>query len=462
MDILIKHATVITMDERRRILDDGAVAIADGRIVAVEKTAAVAGDRAGIEIDARNMIVMPGLVNAHVHLSYSLAKGCGDDLPFTQWIQVVFKTEDTYSEEEWYLASMLSIIEMIKSGTTCFGDTNMYDEIDQVVRAVEETGIRGVLGKNITNITAEELKKNPWLERPFDPEDLSVAAAVRDYERLNGKANGRITIRFTPEIWPACSSDGYREVASVSKEKGIGRLIHHTEAREWGEFVQQEYGKPPTMMLDDFGILGPETLLENASLLSEEEISLIADTGTCFNYLPTPNMKNYLGVLDVTRLLAKGVPVSLGTSGALINNVNDLFREMRTLALQQRVVKQRPDAIAAETVLEMATVLGARCLGLDSETGSLEAGKRADVIVVNAYQPHMVPVFNPVSNIVHCASGGDVDTVIVDGRVIMMGRRMLTVNEGAVLARVVEDGARTIRRTGVPDQPHARSRWGRV
>jgi 5-methylthioadenosine/S-adenosylhomocysteine deaminase len=213
------------------------------------------------------------------------------------------------------------------------------------------------------------------------------------------------------------------------------------------------------MMLHDFGILGPGTLLENSSMLADEEIDLIAETRTPFNYLPTANMKNYLGVLDMRRLHGRGVTVSLGTSGGLINNVNDLFREMKALALQQRVVQQRPDAIRAETVLEMATIDGARSVGLEQEIGSLEAGKRADVILLDAYQPHMLPMFNPVSTVVYCANGGDVATSIIDGRVVMLDRKLLLVDEGALLARADEAARRALGGAGILAEPHARSRW---
>lgn len=462
MDIVIKNGTVITMDAGRRIIKEGAVAISDGRIAGVGTIGELADERANVEIDAGNKIVLPGLVNPHVHLGYSLAKGCGDDLPFAAWIPIVFRVEDGYGGEDWYLASLLSMVEMIKSGTTCCADTNIYQEIDDIVRAVDDSGIRSVLAKNITDITPEELERNPWLGRARDTAALTLDAAVEDHGRLNGAAGGRLQVRFSPQIWPACSTEGYKRVAEVSRQMGVGKLIHHTEAKEWGAFVQQEYGKPATMMLHDFGILGPDTLLENASLLSDEEMALISETKTCFNYLPTPNMKNYLGVLDLSKLVADGVPTSIGTSGGLINNVNDLFREMKTLALQQRAVKETPDALPAETILEMATIGGAKCLGLDDEIGSIEVGKRADVIVIDAYQPHMVPVLNPVSTIVYCANGGDVEASIIDGKIVMADRRLETMDEKALLARVVEEGARTIARTGIPDEPHARPKWDYV
>jgi 5-methylthioadenosine/S-adenosylhomocysteine deaminase len=458
-DILVEHGTVITVDPERRIIPDGSVAIDGGRITAVAGAGELAEERAAQRIDARGGIVMPGLVNAHVHLSYSLAKGCGEDLPFASWLPIVFRAEDSYGDEEWYLASMLSIAEMVRSGTTCFADTNVYEETDVVVRATEAGGMRAVLGKNISDITPEEIARNPWLDREFDRDRLSVAAAVDDVRRYDGAAGGRIRMRLSPQLWPVCSSDGYRKVAEASASLGTGVLVHHTEARQWGEFVQREYGMPPTMMLDDFGILGPGTLLENASMLADEELDLIAATGTRFNYLPTANMKNYLGVLDLRRLRERGITVSLGTSGGLINNVNDMFAEMKTLALQQRMLQERPDAVDAETVLEMATIDGARSLGLDADTGSLEVGKRADLIVVDTNRPHLVPVHNPVSALVYCAGGADVATSIIDGRVVMLDRRLLLVDEGPLLARAAEAAARALGGAGLLHEPHARSRW---
>lgn len=465
VDLIVRNATVITMDGSRRILDNGAIAIHKGLINAVGRSSELADITADVELKGKDMIVLPGLINPHIHLSYSLGRGCGDDLPFPRWLPVVYRLEDGYTEDEWYLTSLLSMAEMIKSGTTCFGDTNVYEELGTVAKAVEASGMRAVLGKIIRDEDSEELRRNPALRKIWTrdhPRSLSVAAAVENWRQWNGKFDGRLSIRLSPAVWPVCSKASYLQAAEASRTHGIGSLIHHTETVEWKTFVEREYGKTPTRMLQDFGILGPNTLLENMTWLNDDEIDVLAESGTPINYLPTSNLKNYLGVLDIRKISDRGIPVSLGTSGGLINNVNDMFREMLVLALQQRMLRKETDAIAPETVLEMATITAARTLGLESQIGSLEPGKRADLCMIDTRQPHLVPVVNPVSTIVYCATGADVDTVIIDGKVVMKERQLKTIDQGDVVDRAQRDGLAALKRTGIFSQPQCKCRWPRM
>jgi cytosine/adenosine deaminase-related metal-dependent hydrolase len=462
VDLVVRNATIITMNGAREIIVDGAVAIHDGRIEKVCPARAIGDLQGKTEIDAKNGIVLPGLVNPHVHLSYSLGRGCGDDLPFPKWLPVVYRLEDAYTEGEWYLSCILTMIEMIKSGTTTFADTNVYEEIDTVVKAVADSGMRGVLGKIIRDEESEELQRNPVLRQAWTrdhPRSLSVASAVADWKKHHGAANGRISVRLSPAVWPVCSKKSYLEAADASKRLGIGKLIHHTETREWKAFVEKEYGKEPTFMLNDFGMLGPDTLLENMAWLSDAEIKLLADTGTPINYLPTSNVKNYLGVLDIPGIAGQGVSVSLGTSGGLINNINDMFREMFVLALQQRQLRQQPDAISPEDILEMATITGAKTLNLESQVGSLEPGKRADLIVVDTNKPHLVPVVNPLSTLLYGATGADVDSVVIDGNLVMKHRNVLSLGEAEIVEAAQRDGLGVLKRTKIFEQPQCRCRW---
>lgn len=459
MDIIIRNATIITMDRKRRILKDGTVAISDGKITEVGKANELASETGELKIDGRGRLVIPGLVNPHCHIAYSLARGCADDLPFAQWLPLTLKVQDSYDEEEWYLTSLLSMVEMIKSGTTCFADTNIYEEIGQVARALQESGMRGVLGKSITDMAPEDMDKVPSLKHPYDPETLSIEAAVQDFQKWDGKLDGRLRVRFAPEKWPGCSENGYREVAETSRKMAIGKLIHHTEDREWEELVKKEFGKEPTMMLQEFGVLGPDAVLENAVSLTDDEMALIKETNTRFNYLPVANMKNCLGALDVSKLLKLGVTVTIGTCGGLINNTNDMFREMKTLALQQRMLKNQPDAIAPESVLEMASVSGAEALGLDKYVGSIEPGKKADIAIVNCNQPHFVPIFNPISALVYCANGGDVETTIVDGKAVMLDRKILTVDEQDLVQKANQTGLDFAKRIGLAKERSAQTKW---
>lgn len=463
MDIIIRDATIITMDKSRRIIKSGSLGVVNGKIAWIGDTKQSENQEGVLELDGRNRIVMPGLINPHCHVGHSMARGCGDDLPFLKWLPVVYSVEDAYSEEEWYLASLLSMIEMIKSGTTCFADTNIYEEFDWVARAAVESGIRADLGKNVRDSGAPEQDRAPWLKelykRGVGPRSLTVEAALESHAKWHGAAGDRIKVRLSPSVWPACSTNTYRQIADVCRKTGIGKLIHHTEAREWKEFVVEVYGKEPTFMLEDFGVLGPDTILENATWLSDDEIALMARTDTRLNYLPTSSLKNYLGVLEVGKVIEGGVTLSIGTAGGLINNVNDLFSEMKILALQQRMLEKRPDAISSEQIIELATLGGARSLNLEAEVGSLEVGKKADIIVINADQPHMVPVINPLSTIVYCAHGGDVETTIIDGRAVMLNRKLQTVNETSLLETVRRTVPNLLKKCHLHGQPHTMPKW---
>jgi len=465
VDLLIRNALVITMDRERRIFDDGAVAIHEGRIDRVGRSADFSELQATKVLDARDRIVLPGLINPHIHLGHSLARGCGDDLPFPRWLPVVYRLEDGYSEEEWYLSALLSMAEMIKSGTTCFGDTNIFEEIATVAKAVADSGMRAVLGKSIRDEDSDELRRNPELKKIWRRDharSLSVDVAVEDWRRWNGKFGGRLSVRLSPALWPMCSKASYLQAVAANGKYEIGNLIHHTETAEWKVFVEREYGKAPTLMLRDYGILGPQTLLENMSWLNDEEIDVLAETRTPINYLPTSNIKNYLGVLDIRRISDRGIPVSLGTSGGLINNVNDMFREMLVLALQQRMHRREADAIAPETVLEMATITAAKSLGLENEVGSLEMGKKADICIIDTRQPHLVPVVNPVSTVVYCVRGADVETVIIDGNVVMEDRRLTTIDESELVGMAKREGLAALGRMGILSQPQCACRWPRM
>jgi cytosine/adenosine deaminase-related metal-dependent hydrolase len=464
MDIIIRNATIVTLDKTRRIINDGSIGIKNGKIDWIDDARQAVERVAVLDIDARNRIVMPGLVNPHCHVAHSMARGCGDDLHFLKWLPVVYSIEDAYTDEEWYLTSLLTMIEMIKSGTTCFADTNVFEEFDWVARAAVESGIRADLGKNIRDSGAPEQERAPWLKEIYKrdssaPRNLSLEAALESHAKWNGAAGGRIKVRLSPSVWPVCSTKTFQQIADVGRQKGIGKLIHHTEAQEWKQFVCEVYGKEPTFMLQDFGILGADTLLENATWLDDDEIALIAKSGTRFNYLPTSNLKANLGALDLRKFIGRGVIVSIGTAGGLINNVNDVFSEMKILALKQRMLEKRPDGMPLETIVEIATLGGAQCLNLEKEIGSLEVGKKADVIVIDADQPHMVPVINPLSAIVYGARGGDVETTIIDGRAVMLNRRMQTVNEAQVLEAVRQAVPSLLKRSRLEGQAHILPKW---
>lgn len=217
MDTIIRNGTVITLDGARRVMRNGNIGIENGRIASIDGEAVAPDHPEARLLDATKMIVLPGLVNPHVHLSLSLARGRADDVPFRAWLPAVYAVEDGYSADQWRITTLLSAAELLKSGTTCFADTNVYEEFDVVADAVLQTGLRAVLGKNIRDVDAEQEVRTPWLRRGADRE-LSLAAALDHHARYDGRGDGRLTVRLAPAVWPACSTEGYHAVGAVATE----------------------------------------------------------------------------------------------------------------------------------------------------------------------------------------------------------------------------------------------------
>ncbi len=405
------------MDPQRRIFERGSVAIADGKIVAVGKNINVKADTV---IDAKGKVVLPGLVNAHTHLSMTLLRGIADDMEFDPWLKTkIWPIEKHLRAEDCYVGALLGCLEMIKSGTTCFAD--QYFFMEDVARAVEKAGIRGVLSYGIIEQGDPKKRKSE----------------IREGEKLvktcHGTADGRILTMFGPHAPYTCSPECLAQVKELAKKYKVGIHTHIAESKWEVEEIIKKYGKRPVEHLDAIGFLGPEVLAAHCVQLAEQEIRILRDRGVKPVHNPVSNMKIACGVSPVPEMLAAGIPVALGTDGAASNNSLDMFNEMKFAALLNKVDKFDPTVMPVQSVLEMATVNGGRALGLGENLGSLEVGKKADLILVDLRKPHLTPLRNVISHLVYSATGGDVDTVIVDGKVIMQGRRVLTLEEDKVL-----------------------------
>ncbi len=405
------------MDPQRRIFERGSVAIADGKIVAVGKNINVKADTV---IDAKGKVVLPGLVNAHTHLSMTLLRGIADDMEFDPWLKTkIWPIEKHLRAEDCYVGALLGCLEMIKSGTTCFAD--QYFFMEDVARAVEKAGIRGVLSYGIIEQGDPKKRKSE----------------IREGEKLvktcHGTADGRILTMFGPHAPYTCSPECLAQVKELAKKYKVGIHTHIAESKWEVEEIIKKYGKRPVEHLDAIGFLGPEVLAAHCVQLAEHEIRILRDRGVKPVHNPVSNMKIACGVSPVPEMLAAGIPVALGTDGAASNNSLDMFNEMKFAALLNKVDKFDPTVMPVQSVLEMATVNGGRALGLGENLGSLEVGKKADLILVDLRKPHLTPLRNVISHLVYSATGGDVDTVIVDGKVIMQGRRVLTLEEDKVL-----------------------------
>lgn len=420
VDILIKDGYVITMDPERRVLEHGSVAIEGDRIVAVGKDIR---ERAEVLVDAQGKAVLPGLINAHTHLSMTLLRGVADDMSLMEWLETrIWPIEKHLTAADCYVGALLGCLEMIKSGTTCFADQYFY--MEDVARAVEEAGIRGVLSYGIIELDDPKRRES------------ELRAGEKLIKECHGKANGRVLTMFGPHAAYTCSPECLAQVKELAGKYGIGIHTHIAETEEEVGKIMKKYGKRPLEHLDAIEFLGPEVLAAHCVCLTEQEIGVIRDRGVKPVHNPVSNMKTASGVAPVPEMLAAGIPVALGTDGAASNNSLDMFNEMKFAALLNKVHKLDPTAVPAQAVLEMATINGAIALGLEKEIGSLEVGKKADLVLIDLKKPHLAPLHNVVSHLVYSAVGSDVDTVIVDGRILMRGRKVLTLEEDRVLENV--------------------------
>lgn len=416
-DILLRDGYIITMDAQRRVFELGSVAIEGDRISAVGKEVR---ERADVVIDASGKAVLPGIINAHTHLSMTLLRGVADDMPLMEWLEnKIWPIERNLRGQDCCAGALLGCLEMIKSGTTCFAD--QYFFMKDVANAVEEAGIRGVLSYGIIERDDPERRKS------------ELQAGEKLVKECHGTANGRILTMFGPHASYTCSPECLMQVKELAKKYKVGIHTHISESRDEVERVTKKYGRRPVEHLDAIGFLGPEVLAAHCVWLTEQEISILREHGVKPVHSPVSNMKTASGVAPVPEMLAAGIPVALGTDGAASNNALDMFNEMKFAALLNKVHKLDPTAVPAQAVLEMATINGAIALGMQDEIGSLEVGKKADVLLVDLKKPHFVPLHNVVSHLVYNAVGSDVDTVIVDGEILMRERKVLTVDEDKVL-----------------------------
>lgn len=424
-DILIENGLILPMDGFRRAIR-GDIAITGDRISALGRGLKV---KAEVVIDASHMAVLPGLVNAHTHLSMTLLRGVADDIQLMEWLETqIWPIERNLTADDCYAGALLGCLEMIKSGTTCFAD--QYFFMEHVARAVEEAGLRGVLSYGI-------IEKDDPARR-----ESELRAGEELVKSCQGKANGRVLTMFGPHAAYTCSPECLTRVKELAKQYRVGIHIHLSESQEEVRQISERYGRRPVEHLEALGFLGPEVLAAHCIWLTDDEIATLRKRGVKPVHNPVSNMKIACGTSPVQKMLAAGIPVALGTDGAASNNSLDMFREMKFAALLGKAHDLDPTALPAWSVLEMATINGARALGLEKEIGSLEAGKKADLVLVDLRKPHLTPLHNVASHLVYSVTGGDIDTVIVDGKILMRGRRVLTLDEYRVLegAQKVSEG----------------------
>ena len=421
--LVITNATVVTVDGTRRVLAPGALAIDGADIVGVDTPAAIAAAfQPRQTIDGTGQIVLPGLINTHGHAPMVLFRGLGSDLNLMDWLQqYIFPAEAKVVTPAFVrTGTQLAALEMIRSGTTTFADMYYFEE--EVARAASEAGLRGVLAETIVKFPV------PGARTPEE----GLARTERYITQWKG--NALITPAVAPHALYTLEASTLKACRALADKHQVPLLIHLAETRAEVDAALTLANATPTRYLSEVGLWGPRTLAAHGVWVSPEDMTVLKAAGVAVSHNPESNMKLASGTAPVVDYLEAGVTVGLGTDGAASNNDLDMFEAMRFAAFLQKHARNDPQALPAPAVLDMATRDGASALGLGAQVGSLEVGKRADVIMVDTRGPRQTPMFDPVAHLVYSAHGDDVTTTIVNGKVLMRDRKVLTLNEAAVLA----------------------------
>ncbi|HLL75890.1 MAG TPA: 5'-deoxyadenosine deaminase [Pyrinomonadaceae bacterium] len=428
--LLIKGGTLITVDGTDTVTA-GDLLIRDGKIVSVGESHTSADE----VIDARGCAVLPGFVQTHVHLCQTLFRGAADDLPLIDWLKErVWPMEAAHTPASLRASARLGVAELIKGGTTAALTMETVNHTREVFRVVEESGFRATVGKCMMD--AGDDVPAALQEETED----SIRESLALLEEWHGRADGRLRYCFAPRFAVSCTRELLERVARLARERGVVVHTHASENRAEIEMVERATGVRNVRYLASLGLAAPHVALAHCVHLDAAELDILARTGTHVLHCPSSNMKLGSGVAPVTEMLARGINVTLGADGAPCNNRLDMFTEKRAAALLQKV-SHGADALPAPRVLRMATIDGARALGIAGEVGSLEAGKRADVTVVDLSRIHLTPCPDVVSTLVYAAAPADVRTVVIDGRVVLRDGELLTMDEREVRREAESEAA---------------------
>lgn len=426
MDLVVKGGMVLTMVPGAPVMECGRVLVGDGRVVGVENDGLEEPIPPGAEvIDAGGAVVLPGLINAHCHTAMTLFRGMADDLPLKEWLfERIFPAEARILDPDTvYWGALLGCAEMLASGTTCVIDGYFFQ--DSTAEAVLRSGIRGLIAQGVIDFSA------PGVPDPAD----NLEEARSFIERWRG-----VSDRLVPGVFChsplTCSAETLAGAMELAKERGVPLQSHVSETGAEVEEILARCGKRPASYLDEVGVLDHDFVAVHAVHLAQEEIDLFAERGVRAVHVPESNMKLGCGAAPVRKMLEAGIRMGLGTDGCASNNNLDLFQEMDTAAKLSKVFEGDPAGLDAATVLSMAGGGGASVMGMEGELGTLEPGKRADIIVVDLDRPHLRPCHNPHSTLVYSAGGADVRDVIVGGCVLIREGRFLHLDLAEIMGRV--------------------------
>lgn len=413
--VLLTNLVIITMDQSRTTIPDGSIGIENDTIAFVCKRGdEPQGWHTDATLDLSGRIAIPGLINAHTHAAMTLLRGYADDMALMEWLNDrIWPFEACLTPDDIYFGTLLACAEMIRSGTTTFSD--MYMHMDSVAEAVKVSGLRALLCRGLVGAGPDA--------------DEVLADAMRFYNRWHHEAHGRIMACLGPHAPYTCPQPFLERVASEAMSSGLMIHTHLSETMDEVKQIREAYGQSPVEYMRRTGLFECPTLAAHCIHLDDEDIRILADHGVAVVHNPGSNMKLGSGIARVVDMRGCGIVVGLGTDGAASNNNLDMIEEARLCSLLEKLTPLKPTAISAEDALAMATIEGAKALRIDDVTGSLEAGKQADIVVFNTSRPHMTPMFSAVSNIVYSANPGDIEYVFVSGQMLLRQGRVIAFDE---------------------------------
>lgn len=425
VDLILRGGAVLTIDEKDRIIEDGAVAIRGNKIIAVGCAQEIsAGFFATRTIDAKSGIIMPGLINTHTHLAMSLFQGIADDVTLSEWLNnFIFPLEDKFMDKNSvYWGSLLSCAEMILSGTTTFCDMYFFEK--ETGRAAQQIGMRGVIGEGIVAMGEEDVEK-------WEIKKALTLGLIKTFRKSE-----LISIGIKPHSPYTCTARVLIEAKKFSREHGSLYIIHLAETKKEFLDFKKDRGMTPVEYLDSIGVLDENTLAAHAVWIDKDDFKILNDRQVKISHCPQSNMKLGSGIAPIATMLKNNITVSLGTDGSASNNTLDMFREMKCASLLAKVAALDASTLGARETIRMATIEGAKALGKENEIGSLQAGKMADLIIINLDKPHLTPIYDYYSHVVYSVTGADVRTAVINGKVIMNNRTIEGIDLKEVIRKV--------------------------
>jgi len=413
MSMLIKNVHIVTMDENDKELVSGCIAIENGRIVYVGEQSDLPNSLSPRKIiDGKGKLALPGFINTHTHSAMTLFRGFSNDTRLSDWLSSIWPLEDMLTSEDAYWLSSLAIAEMIGEGITTFAD--MYMFMDKTAEAVELSGIRAALGRG--------------LQGPDERSDMRLVQAKALWRQWNGQADGRIKVMVAPHALYTCKPQYLERCVNLAHELNAMLHIHVAETSWEFDSCMEEYDQTPVQYLLEAGVFDLDTLAAHCVHITDEDMDIMLDRNVSVSYCPSSNMKLASGFAPVTDMLKMGITVALGTDSAASNNRLSMIKEMHLAALVNKAIAQDATAISAKQALKMATRHAAKALLWDDEIGILSEGMKADLILINMDSSRYFPKGDPATALVYAGSGRDVDTVLVDGKIIMENREIKTLD----------------------------------